>query len=78
MQPLMFDPGGFKGILRAWPFLGERGARCFVRKFSFWAGVDLKRFLTEGGPRNIIFRSEVQETLHILGSTTVFFAARQV
>ena len=69
----MFDPGGSVSRLHACPFLGAwRTLLCGeVMRFGV-AGGDLECFVlagrmtrelscrTEGGPRNIIFRSKVQ------------------
>ena len=55
MQTLMFDPGGFKGRLRAYPYL-RTWRTLLCGDFFFFSGV----FFTEGGPRSILFRSELQ------------------
>ena len=63
MQTLMFNPGGFKGRLRACPFLGTwRALLCgevliLERLVVIWSIL-----FTEGEPLNIIFRSEIQVT----------------
>ena len=63
MQTLMLDPGGFKDLLRAYPFFGNMarvamlgGAR------SGAARGDLECFFTEGDRQYIIVWSEVQAT----------------
>ena len=62
MQHLMFDSGGCKGRLRAYPYLGTwRTLICGEVIFVLeWLVATWNVFFAEGGPRIIIVRSEVQ------------------
>ena len=62
MQTLKFDPGGFEGRLRAYPFLGMLRALLCVEVLLVleWMVMTWSVLLTEGSPPNVIFRGDVQ------------------
>ena len=65
----MFGPGDFTGRLRACPFLGTWRALLCGEVLRLGAGwyPRVECFLTEGGPRNIVFQSEIQATRTYFG-----------
>ena len=60
-QTLVFDPGGSAGRLRACPCIGTWSSLLYGELFVRALDV-AEAFFAERGPRNIIFRSEVQAT----------------